>query len=351
VSRPAGVSIIIPNYNYARFLGEAIDSALAQRHAAPVEVIVVDDGSTDESRAVIEHYGERITAVFQANAGQTRACMRGLERASQPVVVFLDSDDRLMPEAASLAASDWPEGASKKQFRLQVIDAAGRPRGILWPKYPAVLAAKAARSELLRTGYYPCPPTSGNAFSRAFLDRIMPFDNHPFVDSVVNTLAPLYGDVVTQHEVIAQYRVHGANNTRMDELSASRFERYLSGDRKRIRILDRHCRRLGVDFAGPGVLRRHLPYRELEVIAGKLRAESARDRLRVAAHALATVRTGFAHPQKPWHRLLRGAWIAAIGIVPRPLAEPIIRLRYASLRRSPSVERLIGLFERRQCGR
>ena len=349
MGRPVGVSIIIPNFNYARFLAEAIDSALAQRHAAPVEVVVVDDGSTDGSRAVIERYGERITAVFQANAGQTRACAAGLAHSSQPVVIFLDADDRLVPEAAALAASDWPAGVSKRQFRLAVIDGDGEMPGILWPKYPAALPPERALSELLRTGYYPCPPTSGNAFCRRFLERIMPFDDHPFVDSVINTLAPLHGDVVTRQQVIAHYRVHGANTTRMDELCAARFERYLEGDRKRIRILHRHCRRLGFAFAGPGVLRQHLPYRELVVIAGKLRAETARDRLRVAGNAMATVRAGFAHPQKPWHRLLRGTWIAAVGLMPRPLAEPIIGLRYASLQRSPALERLIGLFERRRC--
>jgi hypothetical protein len=264
------------------------------------------------------------------------------------VVIFLDSDDRLLPEAASLAASDWPEGASKRQFRLKVIDAEGRPRGILWPKYPDVLTPETAQSELLRTGYYPCPPTSGNAFCRAFLERIMPFEDHPFVDSVLNTLAPLYGEVVTQQAVIAQYRVHGANKTRMDEPSAARFARYLAGDRRRVEILARHCRRLGVDFAGPAVLRRHLPYLELAVIVEKLRAASTRDRLRVLAQAAATVRAGGAHPQKAWHRLLRASWIIALAMAPRPLARLIIGLRYASQQRSRMVERLIGLFEPRR---
>jgi len=92
-----GVSIVIPNYNYGRFIGEAIDSALAQTHPL-VEVIVVDDGSTDDSRAVIERYGERVTAIFQANAGQNAACAAGFARAHFDLVVFVDSDDCCCPK-------------------------------------------------------------------------------------------------------------------------------------------------------------------------------------------------------------------------------------------------------------
>ena len=73
---PLCVSIIISNYNYGRFLSAAIDSALAQTYQT-VEVIVVDDGSTDNSREVIESYGDRITALFQKNGKQAAALNYG----------------------------------------------------------------------------------------------------------------------------------------------------------------------------------------------------------------------------------------------------------------------------------
>ena len=65
-------SIIVNNYNYGRFLPDAIESALAQSYPR-VEVIVVDDGSTDHSRAVIARYGARIHAVLKPNGGQASA--------------------------------------------------------------------------------------------------------------------------------------------------------------------------------------------------------------------------------------------------------------------------------------
>ena len=72
-SAPAGslpvVDVIVNNHNYGRFLRAAIESALAQTHER-VNVIVVDDGSTDDSRAIIESFGERIVAVLKPNGGQ-----------------------------------------------------------------------------------------------------------------------------------------------------------------------------------------------------------------------------------------------------------------------------------------
>jgi len=92
------VSIIIPNYNYAHYLREAIDSALAQTYR-PVDVIVVDDGSTDGSRSVIQAYGNAIQSVFQKNKGLPSARNAGIAKASGEFFVFLDSDDVLLPDA------------------------------------------------------------------------------------------------------------------------------------------------------------------------------------------------------------------------------------------------------------
>ena len=73
------VSIVIDNFNYARFVGAAIDSALAQSYA-PVEVVVVDDGSTDHSREVISSYADRVSAIFKPNGGHASAFNAGVWR-------------------------------------------------------------------------------------------------------------------------------------------------------------------------------------------------------------------------------------------------------------------------------
>jgi glycosyltransferase involved in cell wall biosynthesis len=94
------VSIVIPSYNYDRFLGEAIESALRQTHA-PVEVVVVDDGSTDGSRAVISSFGARIKTVLQDNLGLPSARNSGIREAGGEYLLFLDADDGLLPGAAA----------------------------------------------------------------------------------------------------------------------------------------------------------------------------------------------------------------------------------------------------------
>ena len=88
------VSVVVPAYNLARYLGRAIDSALAQDWPAEaLEVIVVDDGSTDETQQVLGAYGERIRVVRQDNGGLVRAVDRGLAEVTGDYVALLDADD------------------------------------------------------------------------------------------------------------------------------------------------------------------------------------------------------------------------------------------------------------------
>src|SRR5579872_6996796 len=90
------VTVLINNYNYGRFLREAIDSALKQTYKN-IEVVVVDDGSTDESREIIRGYGDRVVPVFKANGGQASAFNEGISASRGEIICFLDSDDIFHP--------------------------------------------------------------------------------------------------------------------------------------------------------------------------------------------------------------------------------------------------------------
>jgi hypothetical protein len=102
------VSIVIPAYNQGHYLGAAIESALAQTHA-DVEVVVVDDGSTDDTRTVAARYTDpRVRYVHQQNRGLAAARNTGIREATGAYLTFLDSDDLFLPEkvAVLLAAMD-----------------------------------------------------------------------------------------------------------------------------------------------------------------------------------------------------------------------------------------------------
>ncbi len=91
------VSLVINNYNYGRFLAEAIDSALKQTYPH-TEVIVVDDGSTDNSRDITASYGDNISPVLKQNGGQASAFIAGFAASKGEIICFLDSDDMFLPE-------------------------------------------------------------------------------------------------------------------------------------------------------------------------------------------------------------------------------------------------------------
>jgi len=94
--RPS-VSVVIPTYNCARYLPEAVDSVLAQTYR-DFETIVVDDGSTDNTPEVLAPYGDQIRVIRQANAGRSAARNAGVLAAQGEYIAFLDADDLWLPQ-------------------------------------------------------------------------------------------------------------------------------------------------------------------------------------------------------------------------------------------------------------
>lgn len=120
------VSVVIPVYNLRTFLPEAIESALAQ--TVPVEIVVVDDGSTDSSGDVAAGYGARVRLIRQENRGLSAARNAGIAHASGDLLQFLDADDRILPEkaAAAIDVFDTDTSAGVVYSGCRFVDEANR---------------------------------------------------------------------------------------------------------------------------------------------------------------------------------------------------------------------------------
>lgn len=168
------ISIVINNYNYDRFLREAIDSALNQSYPN-TEIIVVDDGSTDDSRDIIASYGETIIPVLKDNGGQASAFNAGFAASKGDIVCLLDADDIFMPdkiaEVAGLFESYPDIGWCFHPLRLVDISAG---------KYLNISREHSSRPCDFREGIkkgklrFTPPATSGLCFSRSLLKLILP---------------------------------------------------------------------------------------------------------------------------------------------------------------------------------
>src|SRR5437762_110116 len=165
------LSIIIANYNYRDFVGAAIESALAVDWPDN-EVIVVDDGSTDDSRDIIESFHGKVATYFRPKSHQLSAHTFGFEQSTGDVIIFLDSDDLLEPEVMQEVAKVWRPGVSKVQYRMNLIDAAGVQLGSAIPQFPSKDDPERLRRTYLRTMAYTTPPGSGNAYSRDFVRNV-----------------------------------------------------------------------------------------------------------------------------------------------------------------------------------
>ncbi len=256
------VSVIITNYNYGHYLREAIDSALNQTYS-PVEVIVIDDGSTDNSREAIASYKDKIIPVFKENGGQASAINAGFAISQGEIICSLDADDVWLPtkvEEVVKAASNYPN-AVIFYHKVQNIDRSGKSLSPPWPPYKVIrgdISSKVARAG----SWWPWPPSTALSFTRTFLCQVMDipeegefrFSAEPYLAD----LAPFLGEVAGIDRVLSLFRIHGANiwsNTIDIE------KRSLKNHEFRIQVLNSALKELGINVEVS--LADHWPYQLL----------------------------------------------------------------------------------------
>lgn len=248
--RPA---VVVTNRDYGRFVAEAVGSALEQ---GDVEVVVVDDGSVDDSLEVLAGFGDDIVVVRGAGDGQAAAMNLGFERSSGDPVVFLDADDRLAPGSLERAAAVLADPAvARVHAPLRRVDVHGAPIGGTVPPVRSALPHGDLRRAVLRhPDDLAWQPTSGNVYARSALERIFPLpvaDYRISADHLLNGLTTLLGRVERLEESGGDYRIHGANADARTHFDLDRVQGIVG----RSAVTHRHLAALArsIDPGGPDV--------------------------------------------------------------------------------------------------
>jgi glycosyltransferase involved in cell wall biosynthesis len=356
VSREQGraftVDIVITNHNYGAFVSEAVDSACGQTHPN-VNVVVVDDGSTDDSRERLRPYEDAVEIILKKNGGQASALNAGIARCSGDLLLLLDADDRLRPHAAERVAEAFARdpGLAKVQFRMGVVDAAGRSTG--WTKpfgHYRAPAGDLRRAELSFPFDLQWLPGGGTAFRADAVQRILPIPESDYprwgADWYLVHLTALLGTVAALDEVCADYRIHGGNAYEPQDvrLDLERVRAAITYARATSAALGRLADELGLDrpdrILSLADLANRLTSLKLERAAHPVPDDRA-SRLVVDAVRAAGRRFDVSLPMKT----LFVVWFAALAASPPALA-PYLAELFLFPQRRQGLDRLLGRLQR-----
>jgi glycosyltransferase involved in cell wall biosynthesis len=209
------ITALIDTFNQGRFIEEAIESVLSQDFpASDMEILVVDDGSTDDTRARVEKYGGRVRYIWKPNGGQASALNLGFEQARGEIVAMLDGDDVWLPNKVRRVVEEFEKhpGAVVVSHPNQNWD---------WEKnicvntpnfFPVCGDVLITPENALRYGNF---GTSGIAVPVAGLRALLPIPEtlRVYADTYLIVLLPFLGPVIGIAEHLTKYRIHGGNLT------------------------------------------------------------------------------------------------------------------------------------------
>jgi hypothetical protein len=234
---PPLVSVVIPCHNSARYLSESVDSVLAQTYPA-IEIIVVDDGSTDETSTVARTLP--VEYVYQPNRGVSAARNAGIRHSHGKYILFLDYDDRLLPRAVGIGVrllEEHPEcGMAVGEHRYIAAD--GTPLGSSRKQ-----ASGRDHYEMLLEHNFVETPCSA-LHRRSSLIVTGPFDEtlHGGEDHELYLRIARQGPLIAHDKEVSEYRLHGSSSSRNAESMLEEACRvlemelpYLQGDRQKLR--------------------------------------------------------------------------------------------------------------------
>lgn len=232
-------SVIINTYNYGKFIEQAIDGVLNQTFPSDkIEIIVVDDGSTDDTPRRVEKYGDRIRYVRKENGGQASALNAGFALAKGDIVALLDSDDYWYPDKLERIFRVYErENAGAVFHNLDMVTSAGKS-GTIFPDESVTLLESAGDGafrasmkyleETSRAFYYLrfLAPTSGHSYRKSIAEKIFPIPPEYVrnADFFLHAMAFTLTDIHYIHTPLGAYRKHEGSWTRSSAQDFKSFE-------------------------------------------------------------------------------------------------------------------------------
>jgi glycosyltransferase involved in cell wall biosynthesis len=322
-------SILIPNYNYGRFVGMALQSVLDQSYQK-FEVLVCDDGSTDNSRDVIQQYvrkDARIKLLAQPNRGFASAVNTAYENSKGEVISLLDADDMFAPCKLEKVLASFKNNPRSGLCVHPLLPVSAMGERIGAPSRPDMDRGWIGPRALRRGGWSILPSTSSLSFRRELTAELfpIPLQIRRFVDYYLSRTAQFFTEISIAPEPLTEYRIHGASMSGITSAAARSalnstdprvIQQYIEDFEEVLPIQQEFLRRYyGPAIAGALRLEDHPRYWD-----DLLAIRALRGRRHGAIRAL-SVQEMISHIRQPRYRAI---W-RAIMVLPDPLAKEAYR--------------------------
>lgn len=206
------ISILIDTYNYGQFVEQAVESVLAQDFPMEkTEILVVDDGSTDDTPQRLAKYGDRIRYLRKPNGGQASAFNFGVRESRGEIIALLDADDYWLPEKLQRIMQEFEKNPGAGMVHHALLELNERTGEFRKNTFTG-LSGNFASSKKSILSFGPTP-TSSLAYRRWVLEAILPIpETITFqADGYIQGIAPFLAPIVGINEALAVYRFHGSN--------------------------------------------------------------------------------------------------------------------------------------------
>jgi glycosyltransferase involved in cell wall biosynthesis len=231
------VSVVVPSYNHKQYIVQALDSIVAQTYR-PLEIVIVDDGSTDGSKAVIQNWieaqsnieGISIQSYFRTNHGAHECINFGIKKSKGELISILNSDDSYFPDR--IEAMVKPILSGKTLFTISLVkfvDQFGKSLEVTDPRFEWYFTAASTRFQHLGLSMAllqnPIHVSSSNyVFSRKILEKLKGFQNYQWCNDYDFIMrACIYTEPVMVSRHLLSYRMHGTNTISAREQNGERF--------------------------------------------------------------------------------------------------------------------------------